>query len=78
MTTDISEEHIASLLGIEEKAEKETSLKAGDKQIENMSLMGFYNSVVIWPSNRDLFIILKETSDDDETNNLVALREETF
>jgi hypothetical protein len=47
LTTDISEEHIASLLGIEEKAEKETSLKAGDKQIENMSLMGFYNSVVI-------------------------------
>jgi hypothetical protein len=34
-------------VGVGENAEKETSLKAGDKLIENTSLLGLYNSLVI-------------------------------
>jgi hypothetical protein len=32
VSTDVSEEHIASIFRVEEYAEEETDLKAGDKQ----------------------------------------------
>jgi hypothetical protein len=41
-STDVSEEHIASNFRVEEKAEEETSVKAGSKQAHAGFLLGLF------------------------------------
>jgi hypothetical protein len=63
-------------------------VKSDGKQSQNISLMGFCNSLVNCPSKIALLLILKDISDDDdyddddndddENKNLMAAREETF